>query len=317
MDTLTSLPSAVDTSNYSNFSSLTALKAQAREDKDAAVGQVAKQFESIFLQMMLGSMRQAKLSEGLFDGQAMEKYQDMHDKQLAVSLSENGGIGLAAVIERQLKGISSVNSVNKGSIQDYFKQPLPSQSAYPSALSSQLQVNQVKSQQQEKFDGSVKTFVEKLTPYAKKAAAALGVQPEALLAQAALETGWGKLQTKLADGSPSFNLFNIKADKRWDGDKATVSTLEYRDGVPVRENASFRAYESYEQAFDDYARFIQQNSRSQDELKNASDSKKYLKGLQEAGYATDPEYANKILNVLEKSGIKTAMQLSASINEES
>jgi flagellar protein FlgJ len=284
MDTLTSLPSAVDTSNYSNFSSLTALKAQAREDKDAAVGQVAKQFESIFLQMMLGSMRQAKLSEGLFDGQAMEKYQDMHDKQLAVSLSENGGIGLAAVIERQLKGISSVNSVNKGSIQDYFKQPLPSQSAYPSALSSQLQVNQVKSQQQEKFDGSVKTFVEKLTPYAKKAAA---------------------------------NLFNIKADKRWDGDKATVSTLEYRDGVPVRENASFRAYESYEQAFDDYARFIQQNSRYQDALKNASDSKKYLKGLQEAGYATDPEYANKILNVLEKSGIKTAMQLSASINEES
>jgi flagellar protein FlgJ len=163
----------------------------------------------------------------------------------------------------------------------------------------------------------VKTFVEKLTPYAQKAAAALGVQPEALLAQAALETGWGKLQTKMADGSPSFNLFNIKADKRWNGDKATVSTLEYRDGVPVRENASFRAYESYEQAFDDYARFIQQNGRYQDALKNASDSKKYLQGLQEAGYATDPEYANKILNVLERSGIKTAMKLSASINEES
>jgi flagellar protein FlgJ len=317
MDTLSKIPAAVDTSNYSNFSSLTALKAQAREDKDAAVGQVAKQFESIFLQMMLGSMRQAKLSEGMFDGQSMEKWQDMHDKQLAVSLADKGGIGLAAVIERQLKGIPTVNSIDKGSIQDYFKQSLPTRANIPANLTAGLQSNPVKAQQQEKFDGSVKTFVEKLTPYAQKAAAALGVQPEALLAQAALETGWGKLQTKMADGSPSFNLFNIKADKRWSGDKATVSTLEYRDGVPVRENASFRAYESYEQAFDDYARFIQQNGRYKEALKHAEDTEKYLQKLQQAGYATDPEYANKILDVLEKSGIKTAMQLSASINEES
>ncbi len=106
------------------------------------------------------------------------------------------------------------------------------------------------------FDGSVETFVDKLKPYAQKAAAALGLQPQALLAQAALETGWGKSQMKMADGKPSFNLFGIKADTRWDGKQAAVSTLEFRDGVAKREKASFRAYDSYQQAFDDYAKFI-------------------------------------------------------------
>jgi len=317
INTTSTLPTAIDTSNYSDFSSLTELKAKAGADRQGAAKQAAEQFEAIFLQMMMQGMRQAKLTDGMFDGQAMEKYTDMHDKQLSVSMAQNGGIGLAPVIERQLLGESFYNGQTGRDLNSYRQQPV-----YQSALESQLQVRNQHAAKQEKikaaeFDGSVESFVDKLKPHAQKAAAVLGVQPEALLAQAALETGWGKFQTKMADGTPSYNLFNIKADSRWDGNKANVSTLEFRDGIAKKERANFRAYESYEQAFDDYARFLQDNPRYQHALKNTADPKAYFKQLQQAGYATDPEYANKILNVLENSGIKTALNTSASINEDS
>ncbi len=304
------LPNVANTSDYNNFSSLTELKAAARADKKAATAEVAKQFESIFLNMMLKGMREAKLAEGMFDGQAMEKYQDMHDKQLSVGLSQSGGIGLAAVIERQLNGIAPIQGSEKDTIADYFKNPVnaaPQQSLFNSALASQLQVNKAEKNIQQDFDGTVKTFVEKLKPHAQKAAAVIGVQPEALLAQAALETGWGKLQTKMADGSPSFNLFNIKADSRWEGNRANVSTLEFRDGIAKKERANFRAYDSYEQAFDDYARFVSESRRYKQAVENAADSEKYFEGLQKAGYATDPAYANKVLTILKQGDIAAVL----------
>ena len=132
-------------------------------------------------------------------------------------------------------------------------------------------------------------------PLAEKAAGMLGVSPSVLLAQAALETGWGKFVTRdTASGKSSFNLFNIKADSRWQGDAVQVQTLEYRGGVPEKEQARFRAYEDYADSFNDYVEFLQTNPRYQQALEQAEDPGRFVRELHAAGYATDPEYATKI-----------------------
>ena len=147
------------------------------------------------------------------------------------------------------------------------------------------------------FD-SPQAFVESLTPLASQIGASMGVDHKALIAQAALETGWGKHISQDSSGKSSFNLFNIKADHRWSGDTVTVSTLEYRDGVAVREKASFRAYGSYEESFKDYLQFISESPRYQQALQRGDNGHEYAKALQVAGYATDPAYADKISNIL-------------------
>jgi flagellar protein FlgJ len=145
---------------------------------------------------------------------------------------------------------------------------------------------------------SPEEFVSSLLPLATDIATELGVDPKVLLAQAALETGWGKHIIK--DGSESTNnLFNIKADKRWDGDRAQVNTLEYRDGLAQQEKAQFRSYDSYEQSFRDYADFLKNSPRYQQALEVAADPRQYLQQLQAAGYATDPAYADKITTIFE------------------
>lgn len=150
----------------------------------------------------------------------------------------------------------------------------------------------------DRFD-SPEAFVSALLPLAEEVSAELGVDPKVLLAQAALETGWGKHIIRDAEGNNSNNLFNIKADKRWDGDRAQVNTLEYRDGVAQQEKAQFRSYDSYEQSFRDYADFLQSNPRYQQALELAADPREYLQQLQAAGYATDPAYADKITTIFE------------------
>ncbi|OQX36262.1 MAG: flagellar rod assembly protein/muramidase FlgJ, partial [Candidatus Sedimenticola endophacoides] len=142
-------------------------------------------------------------------------------------------------------------------------------------------------------------FVERLLPWAREAAALLGLQPEALLAQAALETGWGRRMVRFSDGAPAHNLFGIKADRRWQGNKVAVNTLEYEQGVAVRHRAYFRAYDSFRDSFSDYVRFLRQSPRYQGALALAEDPAAYFGELQRAGYATDPAYARKITRILE------------------
>ena len=141
---------------------------------------------------------------------------------------------------------------------------------------------------------------------AEAAAARLGIKPEALLAQAALETGWGKAVMKASDGSPSYNLFGIKADSRWEGDRSTVRTLEYRDGVAMKTRADFRAYDSYADSFADYADFVSGNARYQPALQAVDDPQAYFQALQQAGYATDPAYARKVLDILDRPEFQSA-----------
>ncbi len=149
-------------------------------------------------------------------------------------------------------------------------------------------------------------FIETLRPHAEKAAEELGVNPNILIAQAALETGWGKKVIKHPNGETSYNLFGIKANRSWDGDAVRVGSLEYRNGIARREVSPFRAYSSFEDSFKDYVDFIKNQPRYGDAIDNAGNSKSYIKELQQAGYATDPNYARKVINIMERESLKPA-----------
>ncbi|MCX9642092.1 flagellar assembly peptidoglycan hydrolase FlgJ, partial [Vibrio cholerae] len=149
--------------------------------------------------------------------------------------------------------------------------------------------------QSTQFD-SRHSFVTKLKPYADKAARMLGVDSSLLIAQAALETGWGQKMVKNARGN-SNNLFNIKADRSWQGDKVATQTLEYHNNVPVVEKAAFRSYASFDESFNDYVRFLENNPRYTNALDHGGNSERFIHGIHRAGYATDPQYADKVLRV--------------------
>ena len=293
---------------YTDFSGLAALRARAREDKDAALDQVSRQFESLFLQMMLKSMRDAGFGGGLMDSKQSDFYREMYDKQIAMDIAEKPGIGLADVIKRQLGGGAAAPA--KGlELEDYRGTPIkasPPQGVGtwhadgPSTASDGVASIPL--------DGSPGTFLGRLWPMAQKAAARLDLPPEALLAQAALETGWGRHVMRHASGDSSHNLFGIKADSRWEGDRVQVNTLEYRDGVALKTRARFRAYDSYQESFADYVDFVQRNPRYREALSNTQNPAAYFQSLQAAGYATDPDYAEKIKRILDSEPMQRAAQ---------
>ena len=288
---------------YTDFSGLAALKARAREDQEAALDQVSRQFESLFLQMMLKSMRDASLGGGLMDGKRGEFYRDMYDKQIAMDLAGSRGIGLADMIRRQLGG-SGVAQGDGLTPEDYLDAPIqavpneaPDRPDAPSRNPAGI-----------RFDGSPESFLGQLWSMAEEAAGRLDIAPEALLAQAALETGWGRHVMQQGRGRSSHNLFGIKADSRWQGDRVQVSTLEYRDGVALKTRADFRAYGSFEDSFNDYVEFLQDNPRYREALGRTADPDAYFSALQQAGYATDPAYADKIRRILHSEPMQRARQ---------
>jgi flagellar protein FlgJ len=281
---------AKQVSSYSDFNALADLKRQAKEKSPESIKEVAKQFESVFIGMMLKSMRQAKLADGIFDNSQTDFYRDMYDKELSVHLAGEDGIGLAEVIAKQLSPDQSMAVIKNQGIADYTRQ-----SMMRGGVNKTANPNEVTDLNQQGIY-SPEAFIQQLRPYAEQAAKKLNVDAEVLLSQAALETGWGKSIIKSSDGGSSHNLFNIKADKAWQGKQADVSTLEYREGVPIKEVAGFRAYDSYQQSFDDYVDFIQSNPRYKAALQ-AQESGQYMQELQQAGYATDPNYASKVMKI--------------------
>ena len=283
---------------YTDFQGLSNLRHSAKENSPEALEAVARQFESIFMQMMLKSMREASLSEGLFDSQQSELYLDMYDKQIATTLSTGGsGVGLAEVMIRQLRQqIPGSEASSEVTNQSY---------AVPERLSTSVSVAPAVTADQARhttrpFSGEPQEFVRELLPHAQRAASRLGVAPEVLLAQAALETGWGRAVIQHADGRSSHNLFNIKSDQRWNGMDVARQTLEYRDGIARKEMGHFRAYHTYAESFDDYADFISQSPRYAVAMEKAAEPEAYLHELQQAGYATDPNYARKINEILNR-----------------
>ena len=290
---------------YTDFSGLNEMRANARVDPQASLKQVAKQFEGIFIQMMLKSMRDASMGDAIFDSDQSKLYRDMFDKQVALDMANSKGIGIADSLVRQLgRNSENTSKPENLTVAPYRerKQPIGG-NILPSIVPKLNAASDDKTQ----FNSS-EEFTQHILPHAKKAAKELGVSPLVLVSQAALETGWGKAVTRNPDGSSSFNLFNIKAGKNWDGDTVIKSTLEYDNGLAKHEKASFRAYSSYADSFDDYVDFLRTNSRYGDALRNQGDNELFIKGIHKAGYATDPNYSDKILNIFNRDSMQEHLE---------
>jgi flagellar protein FlgJ len=260
------------------------LRAQAKQSPDQALKEAAQQFESVFLNMMLKSMREATPQDGMFESEQTRMFTGMLDQQLAQNMASKG-VGLADIMVQQL-------SRNMAGQPEVAKAMPPSSSgasprtegmsALPSAYSENAQQN----------------FVDRMTPFATQASGASGVPTQLILGQAALESGWGKREIRMPDGSNSFNLFGIKAGASWNGKVAEVMTTEYRNGVAYKQVERFRAYSSYAEAFQDHASLIANNPRYAEVMQQAGNPAGMAEAMQRAGYATDPNYADKLAKVM-------------------
>ncbi|MCF6282102.1 MAG: flagellar assembly peptidoglycan hydrolase FlgJ [Candidatus Polarisedimenticolaceae bacterium] len=280
---------------YTDFQGLTQLKAAARQDQEGSLDEVARQFESLLTQMMVKSMREASAVESDMDSDQSLFYRDMYDKQLSLHLSQGNGMGLSEVIKRQLTPAEGLTFDSHRGIDDYHQRPVSR--AYISPMDQPQPEPQADVAETAAIDGP-ESFVQQLWPQAEKAAAELGLPVEALLAQAALESGWGGQMIRHANGDNSHNLFGIKADSRWEGERVAVSTLEYEQGIAVRKKAFFRAYDSFEASFSDYADFVKTSPRYVDAQRSSNSPDTYFRKLQHAGYATDPAYSEKVMRVM-------------------
>ncbi|MDG3088792.1 flagellar assembly peptidoglycan hydrolase FlgJ [Vibrio hannami] len=273
-------------------------------DQKEALKAAAKQFESIFTNMLFKSMRDANstFESDLMKSGNQDFYRQMLDEQMASELSASGSLGLADMIVAQLSAGTEMDDteivMRNAALDTSLRLPVDSSKARQAADDAINVMTSNKVQEPSRFE-SPEQFVKSMTPYAERAAKALGIEPSLLIAQAALETGWGQKITRNSMGS-SNNLFNIKADRSWKGDKVATQTLEFHDNVPVKENASFRSYNSYEESFNDFVRFLNQNPRYSETLAQQGNSESFIHGIHKAGYATDPRYAEKVLSVKER-----------------
>lgn len=262
--------------------SLTADKpaAGSRPD-DAALQEAARQFEAVFVKMALKNMRAASFGPDLTGGEKNSLYRDMLDGEFAQSVGGQGGLGIADMLVEQLRG----GPVSRTAA--YVPTPAAGSTMAPAPA--------------ETAPASPAEFIDRYLPHARRAARALGVSPQILLAQAALESGWGSAP------SGEHNLFGIKADAGWQGQSTQRATHEYREGALRPERAAFRDYASGGASFDDYVRFIKQNPRYAVALEHAGDDQAYARELQAAGYATDPAYADKLLRIASQLPIDVAL----------
>ncbi len=370
---------AAAASNYNDLSALQNISRLGRKNSAAGMEAVAKQFESLFTGMMMKSMRDANkaFEDGnIGHGQESEFYRDMYDKQLALSLSQGKGIGLAEVLTKQFRmqysrpaavsgngqlsterasgsGLSlhgaaqpvreigettrNIEPLDRAArMERGFSLPGAAVSALKTAMDNRALQDAVALDVEVVSDGiansahanwgnsvqvstpdtrqsfspiantdnggdgrfeSQQDFVDTLMPLFQRYAEPLGLDPRALLSQAALETGWGKHMMRCADGSNTCNLFGIKAGSSWEGAIAKVSTTEYSDGIPVKTVASFRAYDNYAESVRDYVHMMAMNPRYRSAIIKGGNPVGYFSELQKAGYATDPAYAKKMFSI--------------------
>lgn len=369
-------------STYTDLNRLQKLKVGEGRDSEANLRQVAQEFESLFIGEMMKAMRSANdvLASDLFNSNESKTYRDMYDQQMAVTLSQGKGMGMADVLVRQMSGmqqgkvrpnpfaeaktaLGATDAASAATVSGQASGSKPADGStkadveaaagagvvtdkpkyvhvadtsdikfrrFTGLLQSQLagraqgvattdvaagppgrqqqqalrSYTEVKDSlpvppglltQKTRFD-SPEEFVAAMLPMAEQAAQRLGVDPKYLVAQAALETGWGKRMQRSAGGESSYNLFGIKSHG-WQGRSANASTTEYINGRFVKQNDSFRKYDSFAHSFNDYVNFLQQNPRYEKALQAAGNAENYVRELQRAGYATDPDYAAKISRI--------------------
>ena len=265
--------------------SLNALKFQAGKsggDGKAALKQAAKEFEALFMREIIKSMREATMKSGMLEGEGTNLGGDLLDQQYAMQLTGLPG-GLSAAIERQLSsrmsgGDATTTSEKYQAVSAATLPPVPGGSTVSRAQGGSRQAE----------------FVNQHAQAAEAVSRESGIPASFMIGQAGHETGWGKSEIRKADGSPSYNLFGIKATGGWKGDVAAITTTEYSNGTPGKTVAKFRAYGSYEEAFRDYARLIGNSPRYDKVMDNLDSVQGFASGLQKAGYATDPQYAAKL-----------------------
>jgi flagellar protein FlgJ len=271
---------------------------------------VAKQFEGIFLKTLLKTMRMGShfLDESSpFRGKNAETFQGMLDEQYVANMVDTpGGIGIADMLTMQLGGPAPKqplkNGTEIGQIPNKYTIPIVGASKVD-GLKSTSSTKEPASTSAQMID----EFVSSVWSKAKKAAADMGLDPKVLVAQAALETGWGQHVTKDADGSSSNNLFNIKSGNNTHFDSVQVKTTEYIADTPIKMNASFRKYGSVDDSFNDYVSLLKNNDRYQSAVANAGNPERYVNELSKAGYATDPHYGSKILSIYHGDELNQAM----------
>ncbi len=285
--------------------SLDALRNQAGSDPQKAIRQAAGQFEALFMRQLLKSMRDAIPKSGMWDGPAQSMYTDMFDQQLAQTMSGRAG-GLGEVIARQLS-----RNVQGGLPADAAVPPAggPSATGWRSTLATAAGAGDASARRAsdaravaapstmpdlKNLSPGQADFVRRMWPQAMLAEQSTGVPAAFVVGQAALESGWGRSEVRKADGSVSHNLFGIKAGRNWNGDVAEAVTTEYVDGRPRKQVERFRAYGSYAEAFQDWARLMAASPRYRGVLKSGGSAEDFAAGMQRAGYATDPAYGAKL-----------------------
>ena len=302
--------SGTPTPSVFDVQALAKIKTDLRKDDPEALKATARQFEAVFLQMVLKSMRAATPQTGPFDSDQTRFYQELLDSQLAQAMAAKGGTGLAAVIERQLSRAAAPQALSG---EEGFPlapplrsmpfnvpraYPLPDGGKPPPAIP--LEGSPVRPSLIEGAASAVPpapTFLAGVWPHAVAASRTTGIPAQFLVGHAALESGWGKFEPRFADGRPSHNLFGIKAGASWTGAVVEASTTEYVNGIPEKRIERFRAYGSHAEAFQDYAQLLAQSPRYA-AVVGSRDAASFAQGLQRAGYATDPAYASKLERVI-------------------
>lgn len=285
----------------SDGADVSALRRSGKADTPEALRAAAQQFEGLFMNMMMKSMRDATPQDGPFDSQQSRMYTSMLDQKISDNFSKRG-MGLADALMRQLSNNAAGPTLpgqEAGAAAAAAPVKQTGLSATPPDGATPLEISSARSYPAR--PDHVQAFQDKLAAHANEASRATGIPAKFMLGQAALETGWGKREIRGADGSASHNLFGIKATGNWTGKTVEVATTEYVNGVAQKKMEKFRAYNSYADSFRDYANLLKNNPRYQNVIASGKDAAGFAQGLQAAGYATDPNYAAKLSRIIKQS----------------
>jgi len=318
-----------DNALATDIQSIHGLKGRLRANREAGIKEAAEQFEALFLQIMLKSMRATTSQDGMLDSDATRFFTGMLDEQLAKNISKQGGLGLAKMLEKQLgrqMGMGDIElteeSTMRTAVENMANPPASIAGRFmdlpPGVLQNLTAAMDRASLARQTYTGAEgkgsvderemtpREFARTMWPHAVEASRRTGIPPQFLIAHAALESGWGRRDIRNSDGSPSHNLFGIKAQGEWHGKSVEVNTTEYVDGFPVKERARFRSYDSYDEAFADYARLLANNPRYGAVI-GSQNGTEFARRLQQAGYATDPRYAEKLSAIIDGTTLRQAL----------
>ncbi|HED3137303.1 flagellar assembly peptidoglycan hydrolase FlgJ [Citrobacter farmeri] len=280
--------------------SLNELKAKAGQEPAANIRPVARQVEGMFVQMMLKSMREALPKDGVFSSDQTRLYTSMYDQQIAQQMTAGKGLGLAEMMVKQMT--QGQTQPAEETPQVPMKFPLETVTSYQNQALTQLvrkAIPRTLESNDEPLSGDSKDFLAQLSLPARLASEQSGVPHHLILAQAALESGWGQRQIRRENGEPSFNLFGVKASGNWKGPVTEITTTEYENGEAKKVKAKFRVYSSYLEALSDYVGLLTRNPRYA-AVTTAATAEQGAQALQSAGYATDPNYARKLTSMIQQ-----------------